>query len=686
MSTTIRRFPILLSAIPLIILALISCSPAPETLHHVVFDANGGSWAQGTEISLDVPDNAPIWNARPSVPERSGYSFRGWFSDKAATKPYDPDSLVTSDTVLYAGWTADRVFRITFDTEGGSSVAPQLVTEGHKAYPPVKIPERSGYAFIGWSAERGSSTLYDFSSSVSRDMTLYAVWKAAKEVAFAYDLPASLGKEAELSPCPQPEAVPEGSTISRPEATLSYNGTRFGFLGWFKEGSTEPFDFSSGITEDITLHARWEDHAIASDGGYIVYSEEGLRRWAEAAPSASCTLIADIQLAGQWTPIGTAESPYGASFIGNGHTISGMAISGESGHQGLFGYLGRSGSVKGLALSGISISGAESSGGIAGESQGTIEDCSVSGSISGSGIAEGGIAGRSSGTISGCTSSVSTDGDGDVGGIAGINTGRIERSSASGSIRGEYAVGGIAGLNMDGGTIEACTFSGRIADGYYAGGIAGCNDTGSTVTGCSFEGTISDMDWYIGGIAGLNSQESVIRECSSSGTITGNAETGGIVGYNFAAYVYACTFSGTLSSDTIGGGIAGISMGPLEACVSSGTVRCSSTAGGIAGINRYLEMKACYSTGITEGSNAAGAIAGLNERGATITACYWQGGSGLPGIGRLMQLGTIDVHEVAGDTTWESAMAAMNAALSGSGYGYELNTGNDAQPIIPVRR
>ena len=127
----------MLSAIPLIILALISCSPAPETLHHVVFDANGGSWAQGTEISLDVPDNAPIWNARPSVPERSGYSFRGWFSDKAATKPYDPDSLVTSDTVLYAGWTADRVFRITFDTEGGSSVAPQLVAEGLAPQPDI---------------------------------------------------------------------------------------------------------------------------------------------------------------------------------------------------------------------------------------------------------------------------------------------------------------------------------------------------------------------------------------------------------------------------------------------------------------------------------------------------------------------------------------------------------------------
>ena len=61
------------------------------------------------------------------------------------------------------------------------------------------------------------------------------------------------------------------------------------------------------------------------------------------------------------------------------------------------------------------------SGGIAGESQGTIEDCIVSGSISGSGIAEGGIAGRSSGTISGCTSSVSTNGDGDVGGIAEIH-------------------------------------------------------------------------------------------------------------------------------------------------------------------------------------------------------------------------------------------------------------------------
>ena len=162
-------------------------------MHSVTFDANGGHWADGTsEFSAEVPDGAPIWDYRPDVPARGGYSFAGWFADKAASDPYDPDSLVTSDATLYAGWSKNTVYRITFDTEGGSSLAPQLVPEGRTARQPQN-PEKAGYAFIGWSLD--GTSLFSFSTPIRSNMTLHAIWKEAKRIAFSFDLPASLDNE-----------------------------------------------------------------------------------------------------------------------------------------------------------------------------------------------------------------------------------------------------------------------------------------------------------------------------------------------------------------------------------------------------------------------------------------------------------------------------------------------------------
>ena len=681
-----RKFCINLVLIIGIAVLVSACDPPhiEPAMHSVTFDANGGHWADGTsEFSAEVPDGAPIWDYRPDVPARGGYSFAGWFADKAASDPYDPDSLVTSDATLYAGWSKNTVYRITFDTEGGSSLAPQLVPEGRTARQPQN-PEKAGYAFIGWSLD--GTSLFSFSTTIRSNMTLHAIWKEAKRIVFSYDLPASLDKTALLSEVPDAMDIPYGETVgSLPSVSLSYGGTEFRFLGWFEKGSDEPFDPSATIDRNIALHGRWEEYAISSSGGYIVYGESGLETWSASSPSLSCTLIADITLAGEWTPIGSSSVPYSAVFDGNGHIISGLMIASDSDHNGLFGYIGESGTVRNLMLSGISIKGSDSAGGIAGENLGRIENCHISGTLEESGIAEGGIAGRNRGTITGCSSSAISHGNGDAGGIAGINYGIIENCTGSGTISGEYVIGGIAGLNADGAVITECSFSGQVTDGYYAGGIAGCNDNGSSISKCSFTGSISDMDWYIGGIAGLSSQESVIRECSSSGVIIGKEEAGGIVGYNFAAYVYASSFSGSVGSNTICGGIAGISLGPMIGCYSSGTVRCNSTAGGIAGINRLQEMAACYSTGIVSGGDTVGTIAGLNEKG-TITACFFSGNEGMESLGRNIATASVDTERIDGDTTWEDAMADMNKALSGNGYSYILNTGEDKEtfPLIII--
>ncbi|HIX73706.1 MAG TPA: fimbrillin family protein [Candidatus Parabacteroides intestinipullorum] len=132
------------------------------------------------------------------------------------------------------------------------------------------------------------------------------------------------------------------------------------------------------------------------------------------------------------------------------------------------------------------------------------------------------------------------------------------------------------------------------------------------VVGGSIEGT----DLPSGGIAGLNGNKATIRACSSSAAVTIQGDGDG--------------------------------------------------AGGIVGINSS-RIIACYATGSVTGNNAyIGAIVG--RLGGELTACYWSGNEE-KGVGGGLDTTT----KVEGDVTWTAAMTAMNTALSGTGYQWELN-------------
>ncbi len=100
------------------------------------------------------------------------------------------------------------------------------------------------------------------------------------------------------------------------------------------------------------------------------------------------TLDKNIDLTGKdWTPIGTSfDNSYTGTFDGGGHTITGLTITTKDQFVGLFGYLNRAGTVKNVVMEGIQITSNHmfgNTGGVAGFSWGTIENCSVSGSVSG---------------------------------------------------------------------------------------------------------------------------------------------------------------------------------------------------------------------------------------------------------------------------------------------------------------
>ena len=218
-------------------------------------------------------------------------------------------------------------------------------------------------------------------------------------------------------------------------------------------------------------------------GAYTVYTEEGLRAWAEADSDGkvSCTLAMDIALSGGWEPTGD-KAGYSAVFDGQGHTISGL-------DQAFFAIID-GGTVRNLHLK-VDIASTETyTGGVAKDNTGTIENCTVSGRIQGNGTSAGGIVGAntSGGSIRGCIVSADVKGGMASGGIAGI----VQREESAkiiaccfvdGSVEGEF-IGGIAGA-VAGGTVTACYWSGspeQAAGGGQGEIVSGEKVNGTTVT------------------------------------------------------------------------------------------------------------------------------------------------------------------------------------------------------------
>ncbi|HAT89540.1 MAG TPA: cell surface glycoprotein, partial [Roseburia sp.] len=111
--------------------------------------------------------------SKPADPTLTGYAFAGWYTDKNCTNAYDFRSKVTGNISLYAKW--NIAYTVSFDSNGGSSIANQSVESNHTASKPAN-PSKTGFTFAGWFTDKDCTTAYDFSSKVTGDITLYAKW------------------------------------------------------------------------------------------------------------------------------------------------------------------------------------------------------------------------------------------------------------------------------------------------------------------------------------------------------------------------------------------------------------------------------------------------------------------------------------------------------------------------------
>lgn len=186
---------------------------------------------------------------RPDAPAATpGYTFGGWNKADGTAWDYASDK-VTDNITLYAKWAANT-YTITFDTAGGSEIAPITQDYGTVITAP-EAPTREGYTFIGWDKEIPTTM-------PAENMTVTAQWKINR-----YTITFDTAGGSEVAPITQDYET----AITAPEAPTREGYT---FMGWDQEiPKTMP-------AENITLKAQWKDSEKPT--GEIVI---GTNKWQE---------------------------------------------------------------------------------------------------------------------------------------------------------------------------------------------------------------------------------------------------------------------------------------------------------------------------------------------------------------------------------------------------------------------
>ena len=200
----------------------------------VTFDSTGGG--EVTTKTIDVLYGEQLGDM--PVPIRTGYFFRGWYdapvegkcygnSDGKGTSRYDK----TENCTLYAQWEINR-YTITFDTAGGSEIAP-ITQDYDTAITAPADPTREGYTFIGWDTEIPTTM-------PAENMTVTAQWEINR-----YTITFDTAGGSEIASITQDY----GTAITAPADPTREGYT---FIGWDREiPETMP-------AENMTVTARWE--------------------------------------------------------------------------------------------------------------------------------------------------------------------------------------------------------------------------------------------------------------------------------------------------------------------------------------------------------------------------------------------------------------------------------------------
>ena len=206
----------------------------------VSFDLGDSTLTEIEDVSVEY---GTAISFSPTVPDRTGYAFDGWYLNEE--KYILGTTLVTEDITLKAHWTT-KYCTVSFDTDGGAALSSLKIPYGEKiniAGTPAD-PTRTGYTFVKWTLEDGTDFSYD--NVIESDTKLKAQWQI-KSCTVSFDLgDSTLAKIDDMT-------VDYGTVKAAPEVP---HRTGYVFSAWkIRNGGV--FDFANPITEDLELEAVW---------------------------------------------------------------------------------------------------------------------------------------------------------------------------------------------------------------------------------------------------------------------------------------------------------------------------------------------------------------------------------------------------------------------------------------------
>ncbi len=181
----------------------------------------------------------------PGKPVKEGIVFDAWYADEACTVKFDFGAAITADTTVYAGWLKN--YEVAFNTDGGSEVASQTLSEGSYAVKP-EAPTKAGFTFAGWYADEGLTTAFDFERvAITADTTVYAKWINENMIVITFDWNFEGGEIIA-------KEIEKNTRTTAPDDID--RGASFVFDGWFTADGVQ-FARATKHQESTTFYAKW---------------------------------------------------------------------------------------------------------------------------------------------------------------------------------------------------------------------------------------------------------------------------------------------------------------------------------------------------------------------------------------------------------------------------------------------
>ena len=229
-----------------------------KEMHIVTFNTGSGASA----ISPKSVENGKKLN-KPEDPERSGYSFEAWFREASLTNEFNfTTDTITQAITLHAKWV--QVHDVTFDVDDGNpEIDTQTVEHNQKATRPEN-PVKAGYTFAGWFDKNGEidDPKFDFDTLITAPLELEADWnKKEYTVQFVDENGMQL---VDTDGNALTAEVLHGEAVTEP---IQPSKTGHTFDGWYTaQDGGQKFVFTTVITQNITLYARWvQVHDVTFD-------------------------------------------------------------------------------------------------------------------------------------------------------------------------------------------------------------------------------------------------------------------------------------------------------------------------------------------------------------------------------------------------------------------------------------